>query len=117
MNWFKNLNWFRNLAEKVPRFNTGVLYKASRVCLHLLRVCMQMLMFVPCVLFNPTCNWKLFLKEEVYQLLESKRDRVRHVAALTLQRYTRMYFVRKRFKAFRMKIIKLQAHCRGFLAR
>ncbi|KAG5279414.1 hypothetical protein AALO_G00077540 [Alosa alosa] len=60
---------------------------------------------------------KLFLKEEVYQLLESKRDRVRHVAALTLQRYTRMYFVRKRYFAFRVKIIRLQAHCRGFLAR
>ncbi|XP_041943714.1 unconventional myosin-XV isoform X2 [Alosa sapidissima] len=60
---------------------------------------------------------KLFLKEEVYQLLESKRDRVRHVAALTLQRYTRMYFVRKRYFAFRVKIIRLQAHCRGLLAR
>ncbi|XP_062386970.1 unconventional myosin-XV [Sardina pilchardus] len=60
---------------------------------------------------------KLFLKEEVYQLLESKRDRVRHVAALTLQRYTRMYFVRKRYSVFRMKIIRLQAHCRGFLSR
>ncbi|XP_028842547.1 unconventional myosin-XV isoform X2 [Denticeps clupeoides] len=60
---------------------------------------------------------KLFLKEEVYQLLESKRDRVRHVAALTLQRYTRMFFVRKRYVAFRMKIVRLQAHCRGFLIR
>ncbi|XP_039542942.1 unconventional myosin-XV isoform X2 [Pimephales promelas] len=60
---------------------------------------------------------KLFMKEDVYFLLESKRDRVRHVAALTLQRYTRMFFVRKRYKAFRMKIIRLQAHCRGFLTR
>ncbi|XP_073801014.1 unconventional myosin-XV isoform X2 [Danio rerio] len=60
---------------------------------------------------------KLFMKEEIYFLLESKRDRVRHVAALTLQRYTRMFFVRKRYTAFRMKIIRLQAHCRGFLTR
>uniref|UniRef100_A0A3B3TDM0 Myosin XVA n=1 Tax=Paramormyrops kingsleyae TaxID=1676925 RepID=A0A3B3TDM0_9TELE len=60
---------------------------------------------------------KLFLKEEVYQLLESKRDRVLHVAALTLQRYTRMFFVRRRFVAFRKKIMWLQAHCRGYLTR
>ncbi|XP_027004193.2 unconventional myosin-XV [Tachysurus fulvidraco] len=60
---------------------------------------------------------KLFLKEDIYYTLESKRDRVRHVAALTLQRYTRMFFVRKRYVAFRMKIIRLQAHCRGYLIR
>ncbi|XP_066530593.1 unconventional myosin-XV [Hoplias malabaricus] len=60
---------------------------------------------------------KLFMKEDIYYLLESKRDRVRHVAALTLQRYTRMFFVRKRYKAFRLKIIRLQAHCRGYLTR
>ncbi|XP_036422587.1 unconventional myosin-XV isoform X1 [Colossoma macropomum] len=60
---------------------------------------------------------KLFMKEDIYYLLESKRDRVRHVAALTLQRYTRMFFVRKRYTAFRMKIIRLQAHCRGYLTR
>ncbi|KAB5531005.1 hypothetical protein PHYPO_G00135900 [Pangasianodon hypophthalmus] len=60
---------------------------------------------------------KLFLKEDIYYMLESKRDRVRHVAALTLQRYTRMFFVRKRYVAFRMKIIRLQAHCRGYLIR
>ncbi|KAJ8345179.1 hypothetical protein SKAU_G00293720 [Synaphobranchus kaupii] len=60
---------------------------------------------------------KIFIKEEVHQLLESKRDRVMHVAALTLQRYTRMFFVRKRYVSFRMKIIRLQAHCRGYLAR
>nr|XP_046189969.1 unconventional myosin-XV isoform X1 [Oncorhynchus gorbuscha] len=60
---------------------------------------------------------KLFLKEDVYQLLESKRERVRQVAALTLQRYTRMFFVRKRYKEFRTKIIRLQAYCRGFLTR
>ncbi|KAL7852962.1 hypothetical protein SRHO_G00187470 [Serrasalmus rhombeus] len=60
---------------------------------------------------------KLFLKEDVYQLLESKRDRMRHLAALTLQRYVRMYFVRKQFLKFRMDMAKLQARCRGFLAR
>ncbi|KAM3597250.1 uncharacterized protein V6R79_001885 [Siganus canaliculatus] len=60
---------------------------------------------------------KLFLKEHIYQLLECKRERTRDLAALTLQRYTRMFFVRKRFVAFRKKIIGLQAQCRGFLTR
>ncbi|XP_077940214.1 unconventional myosin-XV isoform X2 [Gasterosteus aculeatus] len=60
---------------------------------------------------------KMFLKEDIYQLLESKRERTRQLAALTLQRYIRMFFVRKRFVAFRKKIIGLQAHCRGFLTR
>ncbi|XP_049926298.1 unconventional myosin-XV [Epinephelus moara] len=60
---------------------------------------------------------KLFLKEDIYQLLECKRERARQLAALTLQRYTRMFFVRKRFVAFRKKIIALQAQCRGFLMR
>ncbi|XP_030634878.1 unconventional myosin-XV [Chanos chanos] len=60
---------------------------------------------------------KLFLKEHVYQLLESKRDRMTHVAAMTLQRYVRMWFVRKNFLKFRMDMMCLQAHCRGFLTR
>ncbi|KAM6966388.1 LOW QUALITY PROTEIN: unconventional myosin-XV [Tautogolabrus adspersus] len=60
---------------------------------------------------------KLFLKEDIYQLLECKRERTRQLAALTLQRYTRMFFVRKRFVAFRNRIIRLQAQCRGFLTR
>ncbi|XP_029363926.1 unconventional myosin-XV [Echeneis naucrates] len=60
---------------------------------------------------------KIFLKEDIYQLLECKRERSRHLAALTLQRYTRMFFVRKRYVAFRNKIIRLQAQCRGFLTR
>ncbi|KAM9454739.1 unconventional myosin-XV [Clarias gariepinus] len=60
---------------------------------------------------------KLFLKEDVYQLLESKRDRMRHLAALTLQRYVRMYFARKSFLKFRTNMTKLQARCRGYLMR
>ncbi|XP_075879690.1 unconventional myosin-XV [Nelusetta ayraudi] len=60
---------------------------------------------------------KLFLKEDVYQLLECKRERTRQLAALTLQRYARMFFIRKRFLAFREKIVALQARCRGFLTR
>ncbi|KAM8825452.1 unconventional myosin-XV-like isoform 1-T1 [Synchiropus picturatus] len=60
---------------------------------------------------------KLFLKEDIYQLLECKREQSRHLAALTLQRYTRMFFVRKRFVALRNKIILLQAQCRGYMAR
>ncbi|XP_070398919.1 unconventional myosin-XV [Nothobranchius furzeri] len=60
---------------------------------------------------------KLFFKEDIYQLLECKRERSRTLAALTLQRYTRMFFVRKRFVEFRRKIISFQAQCRGFLLR
>lgn len=60
---------------------------------------------------------QLFLKEDIYQMLEYKRERMRHLAALTLQRYARMFFVRKRYLAFRKKIIWLQAQCRGFLTR
>lgn len=60
---------------------------------------------------------QLFLKEDVYQLLECKRERTRQLAALTLQRYARMFFIRKRFLAFREKIVALQARCRGFLTR
>ncbi|KAJ8284077.1 hypothetical protein COCON_G00029270 [Conger conger] len=60
---------------------------------------------------------KLFMKEELHQLLESKRDRVRHVAAIMLQRYARMFFARRSFLLFRMRIIRFEAHCRGFLTR
>lgn len=60
---------------------------------------------------------QLFLKEDIYQMLEYKRERMRHLAALTLQRYARMFFVRKRYLAFRKKIIWLQAQCRGYLTR
>uniref|UniRef100_A0A087XND3 Myosin XVA n=1 Tax=Poecilia formosa TaxID=48698 RepID=A0A087XND3_POEFO len=56
-------------------------------------------------------------KEDVYQLLECKRERCRELAALTLQRYARMFFVRKRFVEFRNKIIGFQAHSRGYLLR
>ncbi|XP_034150391.1 unconventional myosin-XV [Esox lucius] len=60
---------------------------------------------------------KIFLKEELYQLLEAKRDRVLHVAAITLQRYIHMYFIRKNFKVFKATMTKLQSYCRGHLAR
>ncbi|KAK7929365.1 hypothetical protein WMY93_005760 [Mugilogobius chulae] len=60
---------------------------------------------------------KIFLKEELYQLLEAKRDRVLNIAALTLQRYTRMFFVRKNFVKFKWRITHLQAQARGHLAR
>ncbi|KAA0722587.1 Unconventional myosin-XV [Triplophysa tibetana] len=60
---------------------------------------------------------KLFLKEDVYQLLESKRDRMMHVAALTLQRYVRMYLTRKKFLKFRQDMTYLQARCQGYLLR
>ncbi|KAJ3615018.1 hypothetical protein NHX12_018586, partial [Muraenolepis orangiensis] len=60
---------------------------------------------------------KIFLKEELYQLLEGKRDRLLTLAAMTLQRYARMYFVRKKFVKFKRRMVQLQAHSRGYLLR
>lgn len=60
---------------------------------------------------------QIFLKEELYQLLEGKRDRLLNIAAMTLQRYTRMFFVRKNFVKFRQRIIALGARCKGYVVR
>ncbi|MEQ2260048.1 hypothetical protein XENORESO_000122 [Xenotaenia resolanae] len=60
---------------------------------------------------------KIFMKEELYQLLEGKRDRVLDIAAMTLQRYTRTCFVRQNFLKFRRGITRFEARCRGYLAR
>ncbi|XP_037664148.1 LOW QUALITY PROTEIN: unconventional myosin-XV [Choloepus didactylus] len=60
---------------------------------------------------------KLFLKEHLHQLLESMRERVLHLAALTLQRCLRGFFIRRRFRSLRGKIILLQSRARGYLAR
>lgn len=60
---------------------------------------------------------QIFLKEELYQLLEGKRDRLLNVAAITLQRFTRMVFVRKNFMKFRQRVVGFESRCRGYLAR
>ncbi|XP_041789609.1 unconventional myosin-XV-like [Chelmon rostratus] len=60
---------------------------------------------------------KIFLKEELYQLLEGKRDCVLNLAAKTLQRYTRTCFVRKNFTKFKRRVTLFEARCRGYLAR
>ncbi|NXJ84436.1 MYO15 protein, partial [Trogon melanurus] len=60
---------------------------------------------------------KLFLKEQLYQALESKRARAHHLAALTLQRYARAFFIKRRFRSLRRKIVLLQSRARGYLAR
>ncbi|XP_077381905.1 unconventional myosin-XV [Festucalex cinctus] len=60
---------------------------------------------------------KIFLKEELHRLLEGKRERVLNIAALTLQRYVRMYFIRKNFVDFRRCMTLLQARCRGYIVR
>ncbi|XP_066433961.1 unconventional myosin-XV [Eleutherodactylus coqui] len=60
---------------------------------------------------------KLFMKESVYQQLESKRDQLMTKAALTLQRYGRGYLTRKRYTTLRYRIIQLQALARGYMAR
>ncbi|XP_027512370.1 LOW QUALITY PROTEIN: unconventional myosin-XV [Corapipo altera] len=60
---------------------------------------------------------KLFLKEQLYQVLESKRARAHHLAALTLQRYARTFFIKRRFRSLRRKIVLLQTRARGYLAR
>ncbi|XP_078124453.1 unconventional myosin-XV [Sander vitreus] len=60
---------------------------------------------------------KIFLKEELYQLLEGKRDRVLNIAAETLQRYTRACLVRKNFAKLRQNATLLKARCKGYLVR
>ncbi|KAM4749909.1 unconventional myosin-XV [Anableps anableps] len=60
---------------------------------------------------------KIFLKEELYQLLEGKRDRVLDIAAMTLQRYARTCFAQQNFLKFRRGITHFEACCRGYLAR
>ncbi|KAK1331743.1 LOW QUALITY PROTEIN: hypothetical protein QTO34_009718 [Cnephaeus nilssonii] len=60
---------------------------------------------------------KLFLKEHLHQLLESMREHVRNRAALTLQRCLRGFFIQRRFRSLRCKIILLQSRARGYLAR
>lgn len=64
-----------------------------------------------------TFHLQLFLKEHLHQLLESMRERVQNRAALTLQRYLRGFFIQRRFRSLRRKIILLQSRARGFLAR
>ncbi|XP_041839844.1 unconventional myosin-XV isoform X2 [Melanotaenia boesemani] len=60
---------------------------------------------------------KIFLKEDLYQLLEGKRDRVLDIAAMTLQRYTRMCFTRKNFIKFKRHVTFFEACSKGYLAR
>nr|XP_020478442.1 LOW QUALITY PROTEIN: unconventional myosin-XV-like [Monopterus albus] len=60
---------------------------------------------------------KIFLKEELYQLLEGKRDRLLNMAAMMLQRCTRMVFFLKKFRKIRQRVILFEARCRGYLAR
>ncbi|KAM9769967.1 unconventional myosin-XV [Menidia menidia] len=60
---------------------------------------------------------KIFLKEELYQLMEGKRDRVLDMAAMVLQRYTRMFFVRQNFIKFRRRVTLFQARGKGYVAR
>ncbi|XP_045840099.1 unconventional myosin-XV [Meles meles] len=60
---------------------------------------------------------KLFLKEHLHQLLESMRERVLQLAALTLQRCLRGFLIRRHFRSLRRKIVLLQSRARGYLAR
>ncbi|KAI1233666.1 hypothetical protein IHE44_0004107 [Lamprotornis superbus] len=53
----------------------------------------------------------------MYYALESKRCRAHHLAALTLQRYARTFFIKRRFRSLRRKIVLLQSRARGYLAR
>lgn len=66
---------------------------------------------------RPASPPQLFLKEHLHQLLESMRERVLHLAALTLQRCLRGFLIRRRFRSLRHKIILLQSRARGYLAR
>ncbi|KAL2298864.1 hypothetical protein Nmel_014472 [Mimus melanotis] len=50
--------------------------------------------------------------EQLYQALESKRCRAHHLAALTLQRYARTFFIKRRFRSLRRKIRVTVPSCR-----
>lgn len=65
----------------------------------------------------PASSPQLFLKEHLHQLLESMREHVLNLAAVTLQRCLRGFFIRRRFRSLRRKIILLQSRARGYLAR
>ncbi|XP_069763279.1 unconventional myosin-XV isoform X2 [Narcine bancroftii] len=60
---------------------------------------------------------KLFIKENLYHTLDSKRDGLMLIASLTLQRYARGFFARKRYTRLQRTIILLQASARGYLTR
>uniref|UniRef100_UPI00398E9BF8 unconventional myosin-XV-like isoform X2 n=1 Tax=Pristiophorus japonicus TaxID=55135 RepID=UPI00398E9BF8 len=60
---------------------------------------------------------KLFIKESLYHTLDSKRDGLLLLASITLQRYARGFFARKRYTMLRRIIILLQASARGYLTR
>ncbi|XP_075926028.1 unconventional myosin-XV isoform X2 [Petromyzon marinus] len=60
---------------------------------------------------------RVFLKEKLHQALESRRERVLHWAAVTMQRYARGFVARRRYHRMRSKVILLQAHIRGYQAR
>lgn len=60
---------------------------------------------------------QLFLKEHLHQLLEGMREHVLNRAAVTLQRCLRGFFIQRRFRSLRRKIILLQSRARGYLAR
>lgn len=45
------------------------------------------------------------------------REHVRNLAALTLQRCLRGFFIQRRFRSLRRKIVLLQSRARGYLAR
>lgn len=45
------------------------------------------------------------------------RERVVHLAALTLQRCLRGFLIRRRFRSLRGQITLLQSRARGYLAR
>lgn len=65
----------------------------------------------------PASSPQLFLKEHLHQLLESMREHVLNLAAVTLQSCLRGFFIRRRFRSLRRKIILLQSRARGYLAR
>ncbi|XP_072916951.1 unconventional myosin-XV [Hemitrygon akajei] len=60
---------------------------------------------------------KIFIKENLYHTLDSKRDGLMLIASLTLQRYARGFFARKRYTELRRTIILLQASARGYITR
>nr|XP_014347315.1 PREDICTED: unconventional myosin-XV-like [Latimeria chalumnae] len=60
---------------------------------------------------------KVFMKDNLFQLLENQWTKTQKWAVLTIQKNIRGFITRKNFRFFRKKVIVIQAHIRGHQTR
>ncbi|XP_064423745.1 uncharacterized protein LOC102351335 [Latimeria chalumnae] len=70
--------------------------------------------FIHCIKPNPK---KVFMKDNLFQLLENQWTKTQKWAVLTIQKNIRGFITRKNFRFFRKKVIVIQAHIRGHQTR